>query len=119
MTLSLKASSLNTPDGRIAAGRPAVIRILNDDPAPVVSFGTAALTIDESKSQTVAILTGRLASEVMQAGVAVIGDARISLSQRGAPLRQSAGGLYRSASTDPTIRNPRMLCYGKWLTVSS
>ena len=95
VTLSFRASSLDTPEGRIAAGPPAAIRILNDDPVPVVSFGTVALTIDEGKAKTVAILTdGRLAGEVMQAGVAVTGDARISLSQSGNPLWPSAGGAY-------------------------
>ena len=95
ITLGFKESSLETPAGRIAAGPPAVIQVLNDDPVPSVSFGTPALTIDEGMTQTVAILAeGRLASEVMKVGVEVTGDALISLLQDGRKLRANADGSY-------------------------
>ena len=98
VTLSFRESSLDTSRGRITAGQPAVIRVLNDDEVPVVSFGTSRLTIDEGGSQTVAILTdGKLASQVMQARVGVAGDALISLSQSGARLRANADGTHAVA----------------------
>ena len=110
VTLAFKESSLQTSAGRIANGPPAIIRILNDDPLPVVSLTTAALTIDEGMTETVAILAdGRLASEVMKVGVAVTGDALLSLLQDGRGLRANAGGSYTvdlggNTSTILTIR---------------
>ena len=104
ITLAFKESSLETPAGRIAAGPPAVIRVLNDDPVPSVSFGTPALTIDEGMTQTVAILAeGRLASEVMKVGVGVTGDALISLLQGGRKLRANADGSYAIYLGDDAI----------------
>ena len=49
ITLAFKESSLSTPAGRIAAGPPAVIQVLNDDPIPSVSLGSPTLTIDEGQ----------------------------------------------------------------------
>ena len=95
ITLAFKESSLETPAGRIAAGPPAVIRVLNDDPVPSVSFGTPALTIEEGMTQTVAILAeGPLASQVMKVSVGVTGDALISLLQDGRRLRANAAGSF-------------------------
>ena len=110
VTLAFKASSLQTPAGRIANGPPAVIQILNDDPLPSVSLSTAALTIDEGMTQTVAIIAqGDLANAVMRVGVRVTGDALISLLQDGNRLRASGSGTYTvdlgdSTSTVLTIR---------------
>ena len=95
ITLAFKESSLETPAGRIAAGPPAVIQVLSDDPVPSVSVGAPTLTIDEGMTQTVAILAeGRLASEVMKVGVRVTGDALISFLQDGRKLRANADGSY-------------------------
>ena len=71
VTLAFKASSLQTPAGRIADGPPVVIQILNDDAPPSVSLSTASLTIDEGMTQTVAIASRRadLAGAVMRVGV--------------------------------------------------
>ena len=110
VTLAFKESSLQTPAGRIAAGPPAVIQVLNDDPLPVVSLTTPALTIDEGMTQTVAIIAeGRLANVVMKVGLDVSGDALISLLQDGRRLRANAGGTYTvdlggNTSTVLTIR---------------
>ena len=95
ITLAFKESSLETPAGRIAAGPQAVIQVLSDDPIPSVSLGTPALTIDEGRTQTVAILAdGTLANEVMKVGVRVTGDALISLWQGGRRLRANAAGSF-------------------------
>ena len=51
VTLAFKESSLQTPAGRIAAGPPAMIQILNDDPLPSVSLTTTALAIDEGMTE--------------------------------------------------------------------
>ena len=51
------ASLDDTERGNVAAGPPARIQVINDDPVPVVEFGSRALTIDEGGSQTVAIVT--------------------------------------------------------------
>ena len=110
VTLAFKDSSLQTPAGRIAAGPPAMIRILNDDPLPVVSLSTASLAIDEGMTQTVAIIAqGDLANTVMRVRVQVTGDALISLLQDGNRLRASGGVAYTvdlgdSTSTVLTIR---------------
>ena len=110
VTLAFKDSSLQTPAGRIAGGPPAVIRILNDDPLPSVSLSTAALTIDEGMTQTVAIIAqGDLANAVMQVGLQVTGDALISLWQDGDQLPARGGVTYvvdlgDSTSTVLTIR---------------
>ena len=110
VTLAFKESSLQTSAGRIANGTPAVIRVLNADPLPVVSLTTPALTIDEGKTQTVAIVAeGNLANAVMKVGVDVTGDALISLLQDGRRLRANAGGTYTvdlggNTSTILTIR---------------
>ena len=110
VTLAFKDSSLQTPAGRIADGPPAIIQILNDDPLPSVSLTTAALTIDEGMTQTVAIIAqGDLANAVMRVGVQVTGDALISLLQDGNRLRASGSGTYTvdlgdSTSTVLTIR---------------
>ena len=93
--LAFEDSSLQTPAGRIASGPAAVVRILNDDPLPVVFLPTPAIAIDEGMTQTAAILTeGELANLVMQVGIAVAGDALISLSQGGRRLRANADGAY-------------------------
>ena len=95
VTLAFKESSLQTSAGRIANGPPAVIRVLNDDPLPVVSLTTPALTIDEGMTQTVAIIAeGNLANAVMKVGVGVTGEALISLLQDGARLPANADGSY-------------------------
>ena len=110
ITLAFKESSLATPAGRIAAGPPAVIQVLNDDPVPVVSLPTPAIAIDEGKTQTAAILTdGELANMVMKVGVVVTGEALISLLQEGNRLPANADGSYTveldfNGSTVLTIR---------------
>ena len=110
VTLAFKDSSLQTPAGRIAAGPPAIIQILNDDPLPSVSLSTAALTINEGMTQTVAIIAqGALADAVMQVGVEVTGDALISLWQDGDQLPARGGVTYAvdlgdGTSTVLTIR---------------
>ena len=110
VTLAFQESSLQTPAGRIANGPPAVIQILNDDPLPSVSLSTPALTIDEGKTETIAIIAqGDLANAVMRVRVQVTGDALISLLQDGARLRASGSGTYTvdlrgNASTVLTIR---------------
>ena len=111
VTLAFKQSSLETPDGRIAAGPPAVIRILNDDPLPSVSLTTAAFTIDEGVSETVAIIAaGALADAVMQVGLEITGDARLALLQDGRQLVARGGVTYLvdlggDTSTVLTIRS--------------
>ena len=95
VTLAFKESSLQTPAGRIAAGPPAVIQVLNDGPIPSVSVGTPALTIDEGMTQTVAVLAeGRFANQVMKVRVGVTGEALISLWQDGRRLRANDDGSY-------------------------
>ena len=92
VTLAFKPSTLQTRDGRIADGPPAVIRILNDDPLPSASLTTAALTIREGVSETVAIIAdGALANAVMQVGLEITGDARLSLLQDGRELVARGG----------------------------
>ena len=93
VTLAFLAASLETRAGNVAAGPPARIRILNDDPVPVVEFASGALTIDEGESRTVAIVTGgELAGAVMQVAVETAGDARISMQQRDQPLDENPDG---------------------------
>ena len=110
VTLAFKESSLQTSAGRIANGPPAVIRILNDDPLPVVSLTTPALTIDEGRTQTVAIIAeGNLANAVMKVGVGITGGALLSLWQDGDQLAARADGTYTvdlggNTSTILTIR---------------
>ena len=110
VTLAFEDSSLQTPAGRIANGPPAVIQILNDDPLPSVSLAPTAIAIDEGMTSTVGIVAqGTLASAVMKVGVAVTGDALISLYQDGARLPARAGGSYTvdlggNRSTVLTIR---------------
>ena len=110
VTLAFKESSLETPAGRIAAGPPAVFQILNSDPLPSVSLTTSAFTIGEGMSETVAILAdGALADAVMQVGLEIIGDARLSLLQDGRQLAARGGVTYMvelgsNASTGLTIR---------------
>ena len=110
VTLAFKESSLETPAGRIAAGPPAVIQILNSDPLPTVSLTTTALSIGEGTTETVAILAeGALASAVMQVGIEVTGDARLSLLQDGKQLRAGPARTYTvdldgNTSTILTIR---------------
>ena len=110
VTLAFKESSLQTPAGRIAAGPPAVIQILNDDPLPSVSLSTASLPIDEGMTQTVAIVAqGTLANAVTRVRVQVTGDALLSLWQDSAQLPARGGGTYTvdlggNTSTVLTIR---------------
>ena len=110
VTLAFKQSALQTPAGRIAAGPPAVIQIRNDDPLPSVSLTTAAITIDEGTTETVAIIAeGTLANAVMRVRVQVTGDALLSLWQDGNQLAARAGGTYTvdlggNTSTVLTIR---------------
>ena len=110
VTLAFKESSLETPAGRIAAGPPAVIQILNDDPLPSVSLTTSVIAIDEGMTETVAIIAqGDLANAVMQVGVQ--GHRRrpdIALAGRH-QIAASGGGTYTvdlgdSTSTVLTIR---------------
>ena len=93
VVLSFRAASLETQDGTVTAGPPARILISNDDPVPVVEFGSRALQIDEGGSQTVAIVAdGELAGAVMQVAVEALGDARISMQQREQPLDENSDG---------------------------
>ena len=93
--LAFSAASLETQEGTVAAGPPARIVISNDDPVPVVEFGSRALTIDEGGSQTVAIIAdGELAGAVMQVAVEAAGDARISMQQRDQPLDENPDGSF-------------------------
>ena len=95
VTLAFRAASLETQDGNVAAGPPARILISNDDPVPVVEFGSRALAVDEGGSQTVAILAeGQLASAVMQVAVEAAGDALISMQQRDQPLDKNPDGSF-------------------------
>ena len=110
VTVAFKESSLQTPAGRIADGPPAVIQVLNDDPLPSVSLSTASLSMDEGTTETVAILAeGALADAVMQVGVEITGDARLSLLHDGEQLVARGGRTYvvdlgDNASTVLTIR---------------
>ena len=110
VVLTFKESSLETSAGRIAAGPPAVIQILNSDPLPTVSLATPALTIDEGTTETVAIIAeGTLANAVMQVGLEITGDARLSLLQAGRQLVARGGVTYMvelgsNTSTVLTIR---------------
>ena len=93
VTLVLRAASLMTQRGNVAPGPPARIHVLNDDPVPVVEFGSRALRINEGGSQTVAIVTeGELAGAVMQVAVEASGDALISMQQRDQPLDENRDG---------------------------
>ena len=93
VTLTLRAASLQSQRGTVAAGPPTRIQILNDDPVPVVDFATGALAIDEGGSQTVAIVAeGALGGAVMQVAVEAAGDARISMQNRGRPLDENPDG---------------------------
>ena len=95
VTLAFHAASLETQRGNVAAGPPARIQILNDDPVPVVEFGSRALTIDEGRSQTVVIVTeGELAGAVMQVAVEAAGDALISMQQGNQPLDENPDGSF-------------------------
>ena len=95
ISLAFKDSSLQTPNGRIAAGPPAVIQVLNNDPLPVVFLPIPAIAIGEGMTQTAAVLTdGEFSNLVMKVGVSVAGDALISLRQRGRRLRANADGTY-------------------------
>ena len=95
VTLAFSAASLMTQRGNVAAGPPARIQVLNEDPVPVVEFGSRALAVDEGGSQTVAIVTdGELASAVMQVAVGVTGDAQISLLQDDRTLDQHPDGTF-------------------------
>ena len=93
VTLAFHAASLMTQRGNVAAGPPARIQVLNDDPVPVVEFGIRALQIDEGGSQTVAIVTdGELAGAVMRVAVEAAGGALISMQQRDQPLEENPDG---------------------------
>ena len=93
VTLAFRAASLETQEGNVAAGPPVRIRILSDDPVPVVEFASGALRIDEGGSQTVAILAdGALAGAVMQVAVETAGDALISMQQRDQELDENPDG---------------------------
>ena len=93
VTLAFHTASLMTQRGNVAAGPPARIQLLNDDPVPVVEFGSRVLRIDEGKSQTVAIVAdGELAGAVMQVAVEAAGDALISMQQRDRPLDENPDG---------------------------
>ena len=108
--LAFRAESLKTQRGNVIAGPPAVISILNDEPVPVVEFGSRALTVDEGGSQMVAIVAdGELAGAVMQVAVGVTGDAQISLLQDDRVLHQNpddtvAVALGSSGAARLTIR---------------
>ena len=106
VTLAFSAASLMTQRGNVAAGPPARIQVLNEDPVPVVEFGSRALAVDEDGSQTVAIVTdGELASAVMQVAVSVTGDARISVLQDDRMLDQNPDGTFAVAlSSSGTAR---------------
>ena len=91
--LAFSAASLQAQEGTVAAGPPATILVNNDDPVPVVEFGSRTLQIDEGGSQTVAIVAdGELAGAVMQVAVEALGDARISMQQHDQPLDENPDG---------------------------
>lgn len=93
VTLAFRTASLMTQRGNVAAGPPARIQVLNDDPVPVVEFATNALTIDEGGSQTVAIVAdGALGGAVMQVAVEAAGDALVSMQQRDRGLNENPDG---------------------------
>ena len=93
VTLTFAAASLETRDGNVAAGPPARIQVVNDDPVPIVEFATDALAIDEGGSQTVAVVAeGPLGGQVMHVAVEAAGDARISFQQGGKPLDENPDG---------------------------
>ncbi len=93
VTLAFRAASLQTRDGNVAAGPPARIQVINDDPVPVVEFTTGALAIDEGGSQTaVVVAEGELAGAVMRVAVEAAGDARISIEQGDQPLEANPDG---------------------------
>ena len=93
VTLAFRAASLMTQRGNVAAGPPARIQVLNDDPVPVVEFATNALAIDEGGSQRVAIVAvGALGGAVMQVAVEAAGDARISIQHRDRRLDENSDG---------------------------
>ena len=95
ITLAFKESALETPDGIIAAGPPAVIRILNNDPAPTVSLAPTAIAIDEGMTESFAIVAdGSLANAVTRVRLAVAGEARISLVEDGARLRRNTRATF-------------------------
>ena len=95
VTLAFVAASLETRTGTVAAGSPAHIQVLNEDPVPIVEFGSRSLTIDEGASQTVAIIAdGELAGAVMRVAVEAAGDARISIQQRDQPLDENPDGSF-------------------------
>ena len=95
VTLAFVAASLETERGNVAAGPPARIQVVNDDPVPVVEFGNRAMTIDEGGSQTVAVVAeGELAGAVMHVAVEAAGDARISMQQRDQPLDENPDGSF-------------------------
>ena len=87
-----------------------MIQILNDDPLPSVSLSTAALTIDEGMTQTVAIIAqGDLANAVMRVRVRKSPATPCYRSGRTAPIAARGGGTYTvdlggNTSTVLTIR---------------
>ena len=95
VTLAFRAAALETQRGRVTAGPPARIQVLNEDPVPVVEFATGALAIDEGSSQTVGLVAeGELAGAVMHVAVEAAGDARISIQHRGRPLDENPDGSF-------------------------
>ena len=96
--------------GNVAAGNELVVTVQSEgEDAPVVSFATTSIDIDEGMTNTVAILAdGKLGTEVGSVMVSVSGDAMLSLWQDDEMLEAGADGMYEvdlmgSANTILTI----------------
>ena len=73
--------------GGIDDSPPAMVTVLSSKAPPTVAFSTESISIDEGDSETVFLLaSGMQGDEVGAVGVAVRGDADISLEQNGSPV---------------------------------
>ena len=100
VTFSFVAKSLTGAPvglGNVAAGPDLVVTVQSEgEEAPVVSFATTSIDIDEGMTNTVAILAdGTLGTEVGSVMVSVSGDAVLSLWQGSDMLEANAGGMYQ------------------------
>ena len=97
--------------GGIDDSPPAMVTVLSSKAPPTVAFSTESISIDEGDSETVFLLaSGMQGDEVGAVGVAVRGDADISLEQNGSPVGStvSFGGnanaeLTIIANFDPSL----------------
>ena len=82
--------------GNVAAGPDLVVTVQSEgEDAPVVSFATTSIAIDEGSTNTVAILAdGELGTEVGSVMVSMSGDAMLSLWQGDDMLEAGAGGMF-------------------------